>query len=60
MFVSRADFQRRWVGGERLAFVSDPQRRREDPTGLVPPPFHVLGRFGDRWLLASFAPDAGD
>ena len=59
MFVSRADFERRWAGGERLAFVSDPQRRREDPTGLVPPPFHVLGRFGDRWLLASFAPDAG-
>ena len=59
MFVSRADFERRWTGGERLAFVSDPQRRRDDPTGLVPPPFHVLGRFGDRWLLASFAPDAG-
>jgi 4-amino-4-deoxy-L-arabinose transferase-like glycosyltransferase len=59
MFVSRADFERRWAGGERLAFVSDPQRRRDDPTSLVPPPFHVLGRFGDRWLLASFARDAG-
>jgi outer membrane protein assembly factor BamA len=25
----------------------------------VPAPFHVLGRFGDRWLLASFPPDSG-
>jgi len=59
MFVSRADLERRWAGGERLAFVSDPQSRRDDPSGLVPPPFHVLGRFGDRWLLASFAAGAG-
>src|SRR5262245_20403280 len=38
MFLSRAAFERRWRAGERLA----------------PPPIHVLGGFGDRWLLASF------
>jgi 4-amino-4-deoxy-L-arabinose transferase-like glycosyltransferase len=54
MFLPRDAFERRWRAGERLAFVSDPQRRRESPDGLVPPPFHVLGRFGDRWVLASF------
>ena len=56
MFTSRAEFERRWRAGERIAFVSDPQRRRETPDGLVPEPAHVLGRFGDRWLLASFPP----
>jgi 4-amino-4-deoxy-L-arabinose transferase-like glycosyltransferase len=58
MFLPRAEFARRWQAGERLAFVSDPQQRREDPAGLVPGPFHVLGRFGDRWVLTSF-PVAG-
>src|SRR6185503_15589377 len=48
MFVARPVFEARWRAGERLAFVSDPQRRREDPDGLVPGSFHVLGRFGDR------------
>ena len=53
MFLSRSDFERRWRAGERLAFVSDSQRRRDDPHGLVPDPFHVIGRFGDRWVLSS-------
>ena len=59
MFLARAAFERRWRAGERLAFVSDPQRRRDEPAGLVPPPFHVLGRFGDRWVLTSFPAHAG-
>ena len=59
MFLARAAFERRWRAGERLAFVSDPQRRRDDPAGLVPAPFHVLGRFGDRWVLTSFPAHAG-
>ena len=59
MFLARAGFERRWRAGERLAFVSDPQRRRDQPTGLVPAPFHVLGRFGDRWVLSSFPAHAG-
>jgi len=53
MFLTRPHFERRWRAGERLAFVSDSQRRREDPHGLVPDPFHVIGRFGDRWVLSS-------
>ncbi|HLY36698.1 MAG TPA: glycosyltransferase family 39 protein [Candidatus Binatia bacterium] len=52
MFLGRETFARRWRAGERLAFVSDPQQRRETPDGLVPAPFHVIGRFGDRWVLA--------
>ncbi len=53
MFLTRADFERRWRSGTPLAFVSDPQRRRESPAGLVPDPFRVVGRFGDRWVLAT-------
>ncbi len=62
MFLSRADFERRWTSGVRLAFVSDPQKRRDTADGLVPAPSHVLGRFGDRWILTNYptdAPDAG-
>ena len=51
VFLSRANFAQRWQAGEPLAFVSDPQRRREEPAGLVPGPFHLVGRFGDRWLV---------
>lgn len=53
MFLRRADFERRWQSGERLVFVSDSQKRRDHPDGLVPAPFHVLARFGDRWILAN-------
>ena len=52
MFLPRETFARRWRAGERLALVSDPEQRRETPDGLVPPPFHVIARFGDRWVLA--------
>jgi 4-amino-4-deoxy-L-arabinose transferase-like glycosyltransferase len=58
MFLDRTEFERRWRAGKRIAFVSDPLRRREEPSGLVPGPFHVLGRFGDRWVLTSFPPDS--
>jgi len=58
MFLPPDAFARRWRAGEPLAFVSDPQRRRDDPAGLVPPPFHVLGRFGDRWALTNVLPAA--
>ena len=59
MFLARAAFERRWRAGERLAFVSNPERRRDEPAGLVPAPFHLLGRFGDRWVLTSFPAHAG-
>src|SRR5437899_621072 len=59
MFRARAAFERRWRAGERLAFVSDPQRRRDEPAGLVPAPFYLLGRFGDRWVLTSSPAHAG-
>jgi 4-amino-4-deoxy-L-arabinose transferase-like glycosyltransferase len=53
MFLARSEFDRRWTAGIPLAFVSDPQRRRESADGLVPGPVHVLGRFGDRWILTN-------
>jgi 4-amino-4-deoxy-L-arabinose transferase-like glycosyltransferase len=53
LFLERADFARRWSGTDALVFVSDPQRRRDTPDGLVPGPFHVLDRSGDRWLLTN-------
>lgn len=59
MFLARSEFDRRWAAGIPLAFVSDPQRRRESAEGLVPGPLHVLGRFGDRWILTNFPVTAG-
>jgi 4-amino-4-deoxy-L-arabinose transferase-like glycosyltransferase len=59
MFLARSEFDRRWTAGIPLAFVSDPQRRRESAEGLVPGPLHVLGRFGDRWILTNFPVTAG-
>jgi len=54
MFVPRAEFARRWGSGRPVALVSDPQRRRDEPLGLAPGPFHVLARFGDRWVVTNF------
>ena len=54
MFITRDELDRRWVSGRPLAIVSDPQQRRDAPDGLVPAPFHVLERFGDRWVLTNF------
>jgi hypothetical protein len=59
MFLARSEFDRRWAAGIPLAFVSDPQRRRETAEGMVPGPLHVLGRFGDRWILTNFPVTAG-
>jgi hypothetical protein len=58
MFLRRADFAQRWLGPELIAFVSDPQKRRQSPVGLVPGPFHVVARSGDRWLLVNRLPAA--
>jgi len=54
MFITRNELDRRWASGRPLAIVSDPQQRRDAPDGLVPAPFHVLERFGDRWVLTNF------
>lgn len=54
LFVTRDVLDRRWQSGRPLAIVSDPQRRRDAPEGLVPAPYHVLDRFGDRWILTNF------
>jgi 4-amino-4-deoxy-L-arabinose transferase-like glycosyltransferase len=51
LFLSRPEFERRWKGMAPLAFVSDPQRRRPTPEGLVPGPLQVVDHVGDRWLL---------
>jgi 4-amino-4-deoxy-L-arabinose transferase-like glycosyltransferase len=54
MFISRDELDRRWRSGRPVAIVSDPQKRRDAPDGLTPAPFHVLDRFGDRWVLTNF------
>lgn len=56
LFLAREEFARRWNGPDVLAFVSNPQRRRDTPDGIVPGPFHVLARSGDRWLLTNRHP----
>ena len=53
MFLPRAEFERRWRAGVPQVFVSDSQRRRDTPAGLVPDDFRVLARFGDRWVLTN-------
>jgi 4-amino-4-deoxy-L-arabinose transferase-like glycosyltransferase len=58
MFLARAEFERRWRSGEPLVLVSDPRLVRESPAEIVPQPHHVLGRFGDRWILST-VPAAG-
>lgn len=59
MFIAHDELARRWRSGRPVAIVSDPQRRRDTPEGLVPPPYHVLDRFGDRWVLTNVpAPSA--
>lgn len=54
MFLPRPVFAQRWLSGAHMALVSDPQQRRERPEGLVPGPFRVHARFGDRWVLTNF------
>jgi hypothetical protein len=56
LFLPRDEFARRWNGPDPIAFVSNPQRRRDTPEGLVPGPFQVLARSGDRWLLTNRHP----
>ena len=53
MFLPRDEFARKWQAPKPLVLVSDPQRRRDTPDGIVPGPFRVVARFGDRWVLAN-------
>lgn len=53
LFWRRDRLATRWTGHKPIFFVSDPTRRRERSAGLVPGPFCVVGRWGDRWLLAN-------
>jgi 4-amino-4-deoxy-L-arabinose transferase-like glycosyltransferase len=55
MFLPRVEFERRWQAGVPQVFVSDSQRRRDTPDGLVPGAFEVLAHFGDRWVLTNAA-----
>jgi len=55
MFIEREELERRWRQQRPTVFVSDPTRRRDDPAGLTPEPFVVLGRFGNRWVLGNEA-----
>jgi 4-amino-4-deoxy-L-arabinose transferase-like glycosyltransferase len=54
IFIPRKELDDRWASGRPVAFVSDPQQRRDTPDGLVPSPFYVLDRHGDRWVLTNF------
>jgi hypothetical protein len=60
MFIARDELDRRWRSGRPVAIVSDPQQRRDTPDGLVPAPYHVLDRFGDRWVLTNFPVSSAD
>ncbi|HWP64288.1 MAG TPA: glycosyltransferase family 39 protein [Candidatus Limnocylindria bacterium] len=55
MFIDRMELERRWQEAAPVVFVSDPTRRRDRPEELVPEPFVVLARFGNRWVLGNAA-----
>jgi 4-amino-4-deoxy-L-arabinose transferase-like glycosyltransferase len=59
MFTERAQIEARWRDDAPMVLVTDPQRRRESPAGLAPEPAVVLGRCGDRWVLANPAAAPG-
>jgi hypothetical protein len=53
---------RRWLPAVAIAVISgmavvtDPERRRDTSDGIVPAPYHVVARFGDRWVVSNVAP----
>jgi 4-amino-4-deoxy-L-arabinose transferase-like glycosyltransferase len=53
LFIDREELGRRWEAKRPVLFVSDPERRRDVPDGIVAGPFEVLVRYGDRWVLAN-------
>jgi len=55
MFIDRTELERRWRQDAPVVFVSDPTRRRARPADLVPEPFVVVARFGNRWVLGNQA-----
>jgi hypothetical protein len=55
MFIDRSELERRWRQNAPVVFVSDPTRRRQRPADLVPEPFVIVARFGNRWVLGNQA-----
>ncbi|MBI4591200.1 MAG: glycosyltransferase family 39 protein [Candidatus Rokubacteria bacterium] len=53
VFLTRSEFLRRWQADRTVLLVVDPGRRAGDPAALVPAPVWVVGRWGDRVLLAN-------
>src|SRR5262249_23702198 len=53
LFIGRDELERRWESGRPVALVSDPQSPRENAEGLVSAGYHVVERFGDRWVLTN-------
>ncbi|MBI3303358.1 MAG: glycosyltransferase family 39 protein [Deltaproteobacteria bacterium] len=60
-FLTRAGFLYRWQGDRPILLVIDPDRGETDPAALAPPPMFVVGKWGERLLLANraFAEAAG-
>jgi hypothetical protein len=56
MFLPPEQFLERWHAGEPMAMVTDPERRRDTSDGIVPAPYHVVARFGDRWVVSNVGP----
>jgi 4-amino-4-deoxy-L-arabinose transferase-like glycosyltransferase len=54
MFITRDELERRWQSGRPIVLLSNPQSSRDTAAGLVSAPYHVLDRFGDRWVLTNF------
>lgn len=51
--LTRSEFLRRWQADRPVLLVVDPDRQAGDPAALAPGPAWVVGRWGDRILLAN-------
>jgi 4-amino-4-deoxy-L-arabinose transferase-like glycosyltransferase len=59
LFLPPEEFVRRWQGG-RVFFVSNPLEDRATLKGIVPEPFWVIARHGNRWLASNERPRADE
>ena len=43
-----------WLYREVRRRIEEVFLKGDDPSGLAPGPYHVLARFGDRWVVTNF------
>jgi 4-amino-4-deoxy-L-arabinose transferase-like glycosyltransferase len=60
LFIDRVELRRRWSDHEAI-FVSDPLADPDRPLDeIVPEPFRIIGRFGNRWVVTNSEEQDGE